>query len=196
MPLTVMRNAETLDALVELFTQHGFLALSVQDMARLSRRSKSTLYGIAASKDEIIEAVVREFFRRATENVERSVAGEGPRERLGSYLTSIAAELAPVDRRFFDDLGVFGPARQIYLANIRSASQRVQQLALAALPQHSRVDPRFVGVVAGLVIEAIHSGRVESATGLSAAEGYAALSELLSAGISHAAHTHTESDRT
>ncbi|MBF0673333.1 MAG: TetR/AcrR family transcriptional regulator [Salinibacterium sp.] len=196
MPLTDMRNAETIDALVGLFTECGFLSLSVQDMARLSKRSKSTLYGVAASKDGIIEAVVREFFRRATENVEREVAGEGPRERLGSYLSAIAAQLAHVDRRFFDDLGAFGPARRIYLANIRSASERVQQLALAALPEHSRVDPRFVGVVAGLVIESIHRGEVEAATGLTAAEGYAALSELLSAGISHAAHTHTESDRT
>lgn len=195
MPQVARRNAETLDVLIALFTEQGFLALSVEDMARLSRRSKSTLYGVAPSKDGIIEAVVREFFRQATERIERQVAGESPRERIASYLSAIATSLAPVCGQFVTDLGRFPPAREIYHSNIRAASQRVQQLALAALPAGSAVDPCFVGVVAGVVMEAIHQGDIGSATGLSVAEAYSALAELISAAIGPETTPNPESDR-
>lgn len=188
-----MRNAETLDALIEVFTDRGFVDLSVEDMARLSRRSKSTLYGVAASKEGIITATIREFFRRATERVEKQVAGGSPAERLGSYLTAISAALAPASAQFFADLDSFAPAREIYQANTRVAAQRVQQLALAALPAESTLNPRFVGVVAGLVIEAIQRGEVEGSTGLTASDAYSALSELISASIRSETIYHRES---
>lgn len=189
-----MRNAETLDALLALFVERGFADLSVHDMAKLSKRSKSTLYGVASSKDGIIEAVVKEFFRRATEQVERCAADGAPGERLGSYLSAISSALAPVGPQFFADLDRLQATREIYHANIRMASQRVQQLALAALPKRSPVDPRFVGALAGVVIEAIHRGQFQSTAGLAAADAYSALAALLSAGIRNPDLPVTESE--
>ncbi|MEV4007225.1 TetR family transcriptional regulator, partial [Actinomadura sp. NPDC049753] len=70
------RRRETLiDRLMDLFLERGFAELSVADLAALLRCSKSTLYSVAASREQIITAVVRAFFRRATERVEAALEG-------------------------------------------------------------------------------------------------------------------------
>lgn len=189
------KNAATLSALLDVFLEHGFVDLSVEDIARLVRRSKSTLYELAPSKDEITAAVVREFFRRATTRVETRIAGESPRERLTSYLRAVADELAPASSQFLLDLERHPEARHIYDANIRMASQRVRELSRESLGDVSSVRPDFVGVVSGLVMNAIHRGEVAQLTNMTLPEAYSALAEFISAGIRRPSSSSTERDR-
>src|SRR5262245_23155210 len=90
------RRGEILDGLVHLFLAEGFLHFSLEDLAIRLQCSKSTLYVVAPSKEQLIAAVVRAFFRRATDHVEESLADEtDPVQRIRVYLEAISRELAP-----------------------------------------------------------------------------------------------------
>lgn len=177
-----MRRDELLDALVDLYLAEGFLHLSIEDLARRLGCSKSTLYVVAPSKEQIVVAVVRAIFRRSTERVEAQVAAEpDPLARIGTYLRAIASELSPAAPAYFADLEAHGPAGEVYRRNTEIAAGRVQDLVREAGAQ--QVDPVFVGTVAGLVMQAIHRRQVEAATGLGDAAAFAALAQLITAGI-------------
>ncbi|MEU4826812.1 TetR/AcrR family transcriptional regulator [Actinomadura citrea] len=172
------RRRETLiDRLMDLFLERGFAELGVADLAALLRCSKSTLYSVAASREQIITAVVRAFFRRATDRVEAALDDSAdPRERVGAYLRAISGELAPASAAFFADLDAFAPAREIYKSNTRYAVRRVQGLVREAAPGG---DAAFVGAVAGQVMESIHRGEIKAQTGLDDSAAYAALASLI-----------------
>ena len=181
------RRDEVLDGLVALFLAEGFRSFSIEDWAARLQCSKSTLYLVAASKEQLITAAVRAFFRRATDRVEARVAEESdPIGRIGTYLEAISTELAPASARFFADLGEFAPAREIYLRNTAIAATRVQELVTAANREGS-LDAAFVGAVAGTVMEAIQRGEIETMTSLNDAAAYRLLADLIVAGVTRTA---------
>ncbi|WP_209020427.1 TetR/AcrR family transcriptional regulator [Nocardioides sp. 1609] len=176
------RRDVVLTELVELFLSEGFSRFSLEDLAARLRCSKSTLYGLAPSKEQLITAVVREFFRGATERVEARLAGsEDPVSRLQVYLHAISTELAPGSPAFFADLEAFAPARQVYSTNTAIAARRVDTLVREA--GDAAVPPPFLGAVAGLVMEAIHSGVLARSAGITDAAAYDALAQLVVAGL-------------
>lgn len=176
------RTADLRDAIVDIVLDEGFLGMQMSDLAGRLSCSKSTLYAIAPSKEQLIVSVVRTFFRRATEHVERAVDPDAPAvERIGAYLNAVAVELAPASPAFFADLERFAPAGDIYRQNTEIAAARVQDLVLEAAPG---IDPKFLGAVARLMMESIHRGDVSRATGLDDSAAYRALAELILAGLS------------
>ncbi|MFG2088449.1 MULTISPECIES: TetR/AcrR family transcriptional regulator [unclassified Spirillospora] len=181
-----MRRRDVLvGRLIDVFLDRGFAELSVAELAAALRCSKSTLYSVAASREQIIVTVVRAFFRRATERVEAALdavtrAGADPRDRVGAYLRAISGELAPASPAFFADLDAFAPAREIYKRNTGFAVRRVQGLVREAAPgTGAGTDAAFVGAVAGQVMESIHRGEIKAQTGLDDSAAYAALASLI-----------------
>jgi AcrR family transcriptional regulator len=171
------RRESLIERLMEVFLRQGFAELSVADLAAVLRCSKSTLYSVAASREQIIVAVVRAFFRRAAERVEAVAdAGADPRERVGAYLRAISDELAPASPAFFADLDAFAPAREVYKQNTEFAVRRVRGLVREASPDS---DAAFAGAVAGQVMESIHRGEIKAQTGLDDSAAYAALASLI-----------------
>jgi AcrR family transcriptional regulator len=172
-----LRREALIGRLMDVFLDRGFAELGVADLAALLRCSKSTLYAVAASREQIIVAVVRAFFRRATERVEAALdSGAEPRERVGAYLRAISEELAPASPAFFADLDAFAPAREIYKQNTGFAVRRVQGLVREAAAD---ADAAFVGAVAGQVMESIHRGEIKAQTGMDDSAAYAALASLI-----------------
>lgn len=181
------RRAAILDGLIGLFLAGGFSEYSVEDLAERLQCSKSTLYAVAPSKEQLITAVVRAFFRRATERVEARLALEtDPVARIGTYLEAIAAELAPASSAFFADLDMFAPAREIYVHNTAIAAHRVQELVQAAEPPGHSLDATFVGAVAGATMESIQRGEMAAMTGVSSATSYRLLADLIVAAVTGA----------
>ncbi|TDD93317.1 TetR/AcrR family transcriptional regulator [Actinomadura rubrisoli] len=171
------RREDLVERLIEVFLDRGFAELSVAELAAVLRCSKSTLYTVAASREQIIVTVVRAFFRRATSRVEAALDGSAdPRERVGAYLRAISGALAPASPAFFADLDAFAPAREIYKRNTRFAVERVRGLVREASPG---ADAAFVGAVAGQVMESIHRGEIKAQTGLDDSAAYAALASLI-----------------
>lgn len=182
----VTRRDKLAEELIDLFLAEGFLAFNIEQLAGRLRCSKSTLYLIAPSKEQIVVAVVRAFFRRATERVESRTQGSGePSERIGSYLEAISAELKPASPTFFADLDFFAPAQEIYQQNTQIAAKRVQELVAEGMGAKapSSLYSNFVGVVAGQTMERIHRGEIEALTGLDDSAAYRALADLIVAGI-------------
>jgi AcrR family transcriptional regulator len=178
------RRAELVNGLIQIFLADGFAGFSVEELAVRLQCSKSTLYAVAPSKEQLITAVVRAFFRRAAERVEQRLAAESdPVGRIGTYLDAIAAELAPAAPAFYADLEGFAPAREIYSQHTAIAARRVQDLVRAAQRPGRPVDAAFAGAVAAQVMQSIQRGEIRGLTALDDAAAYRALASLIVAGI-------------
>jgi AcrR family transcriptional regulator len=184
------RREELLNGLIAIFLAEGFTRFSVEDLAARLQCSKSTLYAVAPSKEQLIAAVVRAFFRRATERVEARLAAEdNPIGRIGVYLDAIATELVPASAAFYADLDAFAPAREIYSQNTAIAAGRVQDLVRDAERPGRPVDAVFIGAVAAQVMESIQQGQMQALTSLDDAAAYRALKVLIVAGVAGAPST-------
>lgn len=178
------RREAVLDGLVELYLGEGFLAFTIEELAAHLRCSKTTLYAIAPSKEQLIVAGVRAFFRRATAQVEQRIAREAdPHTRIAAYLRAIAEQLAPASAEFFADIDAFAPAREIYSRNTAIAARRVQELVLDAATPERRGSAEFIGAVAAQVMDAINRGEINALTSLDDSAAYDALADLIVAGV-------------
>lgn len=180
------RRDQVLDDLIELFLAEGFLAFGVGDLAARLHCSRSTIYLVAASKEQIVLAAVRGFFRRAAERIAERVALEpDPGARLAVYLTAVAAELRPASETFYADLQAYPPAAETYRENTRLAARRVQELVTEGVAAGALrpVDARFVGAAVAQVMTGIQDRTIGSATGLDDAEAYRQLAELVMHGL-------------
>lgn len=176
------RPAALVVELVDVILAKGFMSLSVADIAAELNCSKSTLYAIAPSKEQLLVVVVRAFFKGATERVEQSVDRDAsPSEQIHAYLTAVSVELAAASPQFFADLEAFRPAGEIYQRNTQAAAARVADLVQEARPD---LDPAFLGSVVALTMEAIHRGDIARSTGLDDSAAFRALASLVVAGLS------------
>jgi AcrR family transcriptional regulator len=176
------RQAHLRDELVDLVLAQGFRHLTVDDIAGQLACSKRTLYALADSKEQLATLAVRQFFRRATEQVEDAIARtRSPARRVTRYLEAVATALAPASRAFRDDVARFPPTREIYERNTEAAAQRVRelvdegQLAGVFRTMHSA----FLAEVVTATMHRITSGEIEQATGLSDAAAYDQLAVLV-----------------
>ena len=180
------RQAELLDQLEELFLTEGFAAFTLDDLALRLHCSKSTLYTLAGSKEQLALRVIRHFFRKATAAVEAQTAGEDdPGQRVTAYLVAVARALAPAGPEFRRDLDRFGPGREVYEQNTAAAADRVRELIADGVALG-----RFRDVHAGLVADTVTTlmlrigrGDTARATGLDDATAYRELAALLLHGI-------------
>lgn len=185
-----VRRQAILDGLVSLFLSEGFSTFSVEALAARMQCSKSTLYLVAPSKEQLITATVRAFFREATEQIEAELAAEDdPVSRIGTYLEAISRALAPATSRFYEDLEAFAPAKGIYAQNTAIAVQRVRDLAAAAAGPGHDAKARFIAAVAGATMESIQRGELGTTTSLDDATAYRMLADLIVAGASHTERT-------
>lgn len=179
---TTQRGAELLDALIDLYLAEGFLDFGVGELAARLRCSRSSLYLVASSKEQIIVTAVRRYFQRAAERIEVQVeAQEHAGLRLQAYLAAVSEELAPASEQFYADLAEYPPARDLYQDNTRRAAQRVQDIIAAGVAAGTLrpVNARFVGAAVAEVMTAVQAGRIEAAAGLTDAEAYRALADLV-----------------
>ena len=180
------RQLHLRDALVDLVLAQGFSHLTMDDFAAQLNCSKRTLYALAASKEQIAVLAVRQFFKRATEQVEAAIARtRAPANRVTRYLEAVAEELRPASRAFRDDLANFRPATEIYEQNTLTAARRVRELIDEGTRAGAfrRVHAAFVSEVVTATMRRITGGEIAAATGLSDAEAYSELAQLVVAAI-------------
>lgn len=176
------RGEQLLEELIELYLAEGFLSFGMGDLAARLRCSRSSLYLVAPSKEQIVVTAVRGYFRRAAERIEERVEAEQDRGlRLQVYLAAVSDELAPASERFYADVAAYPPAQELYQANTRRAAQRVQDIVVAGVEAGALrpVNARFVGAAVAEVMAAIQGGRIEAAADLDDADAYRALSDLV-----------------
>lgn len=178
------RQTALFDDLLALFLAEGFSHLTLDDIAARLRCSKSTLYALAGSKDELVRRVTIHFFKRATNAVE-AILEQTQSERIAAYLTAVGEELAVASDVFMADLNAFAPAREVYEANTRAAAQRVRELIEEGVGNgaYRQVHASFAADLVATIMVRIQQREVRTATGLSDAEAYAELATLLTYGL-------------
>ncbi|RBY92618.1 TetR/AcrR family transcriptional regulator [Blastococcus sp. TF02A-30] len=180
------RQAELLDQLEELFLAEGFARFTLEDLALRLHCSKSTLYALAGSKEQLALRVIRHFFRKATDAVEAQTLTEAdPARRVVAYLTAVAGALAPAGPAFHRDLEAFAPGREVYERNTALAAGRVRELIADGVAQglFREVHPALVADTVTTLMLRIGRGDTGRATGLDDAAAYRELALLLLHGI-------------
>ncbi|WP_280376485.1 TetR/AcrR family transcriptional regulator [Nocardia wallacei] len=180
------RRTELFDALVDLFLAEGFAHLTLDAIAARLRCSKSTLYTLAGSKEQLVRAATVHFFRRATAAVESRIAKvEGAQRRIVAYLSAVGTELSAASEQFMADLDAFGPARAVYEKNTRIAARRVRELITegVAAGEFRDVHAAFAADLAATMMVRIQQGGVRAGTGMDDAHAYRELAAILTAGI-------------
>ena len=190
-PSATRRREELLDELVALFLVEGFRHFTLADLSARLHCSKSTLYALGQTKDQVTVNVVRQFFRAATEAVESAVPGGavsadiGAGQRIAAYLHAIGDALRPASAAFMADLAGHAFAREIYEQNTAIAARRVSELIAEGVGtgEFRPVHASFVADTAAAAMARIQSGAVLAATGLGDADAYDELAALLLEGI-------------
>lgn len=180
------RQTELFDALVTLFLSEGFARLTLDEIAARLRCSKSTLYALAGSKEQLVQAATVHFFRTATAAVEADVAAvSGARERIAAYLAAVGTALDPASDRFMVDLDAFAPARAVYEKNTRIAAGRVRELIAegVAAGEFRDVHAAFAADLVATAMVRIQQRVVRDSTGLDDAAAYRELAAILTGGI-------------
>ncbi|MFC9790961.1 TetR/AcrR family transcriptional regulator [Rhodococcus sp. NPDC127528] len=180
------RRAQLLDQLVDLLLADGFAHLTLDAIAGRLRCSKSTLYALADSKEQLVRVATVHFFRGATERVEARLLGAvGARVRIGTYLEAVGEQLRPASVRFMEDLADSAVAREVYERNTRFAARRVQELITegVAAGEFRDVHAAFVAEVVTSTMVRIQRRQVAEATGLDDAQAYAELAALVTHGL-------------
>jgi AcrR family transcriptional regulator len=181
------RQTELLDQLEALFLAEGFAGFTLDDLAARLHCSKSTLYALAGSKEQLALRVVRHFFRKATEAVEAQTGREtDPGLRVVAYLSAVARALAPAGSAFHRDLDAFAPGRETYERNTAMAADRVRRLIAEGVAEgrFRDVHPALVADTVTALMLRIGRGETGRATGLDDATAYRELAALLLHGIS------------
>jgi AcrR family transcriptional regulator len=181
------RQAELLDQLEQLFLAEGFARFTLEELALRLRCSKSTLYALAESKEQLAQRVIKHFFRNATAAVEAQAGTESdPALRVTTYLVAVAQALAPASAAFHRDLDSFAPGRELYERNTAMAADRVRELIAEGVAQgrFREVHPALIADTVTTLMFRIGRGDTGRATGLDDATAYRELAALLLHGIS------------
>ena len=180
------RREELFDNLLGLFLAEGFAHLTLDEIAARLRCSKTTLYTLAGSKEQLVRAGTVHFFRRATDAVEARVAAVAdPRDRITAYLSAVGEELGTASAQFMTDMDAFTPAREVYEQNTRFAADRVQELIAEGVRSGAfrDVHAAFAADLVATMMVRIQQRGVHTATGLDDAAAYRELAGILTAGI-------------
>ncbi|NIH78358.1 TetR/AcrR family transcriptional regulator [Amycolatopsis viridis] len=180
------RQRALLAELEELFLVEGFVHFTLDDLAAKTHCSKSTLYALAPSKEQLAVRVVLHYFKSSADLLDERIAGiEDAREIIGVYLTGIAECLNRASVAFMRDISDFAPARAAYELNSRAAAAKIRSFIAKGVADgvFREVHATLIAEMATVLVEAIQTGVVGSRAGVSDAEAFTALSELLLGGL-------------
>ncbi|MBT2554151.1 TetR/AcrR family transcriptional regulator [Arthrobacter sp. ISL-5] len=185
------RRAELIDELEGIFLAEGFNALTIEDLCKRLHCSKTTLYSVASSREQIIQKVTRHFFERSTAAIEVEVADTpDPAERIVRYLAGVGTAMSRNSHAFYLDMVSYEPTADIYRLNSRAAARKVQEMIEEGVRSNvfRPADAALAGQAISLLIDGVQSGELLEATGLAAGEAFTELGELLIHGLAVRPH--------
>ena len=180
------RQDEVFQQIFDLYLESGFSRFTLEQVAAQLRTSKSTIYALAPSREQLATSVAVAFFRRAAIRIDEKIARETTASgRLEVYLRGVAEELEALSPQFMDDLSAFEPTRRIYQLNTTIAASRIRDLVAAGVEtdEFRAISVPFVAELISSVMVSIQGRSVSRATGLSDASAYSALADLVLRGI-------------
>lgn len=148
-----------------LILGEGFESITADDLAAYLRCSKSTLYGLASSKELIIVMVVDTFLARALRQAEHfSSAATGAARRISAYVESVARATSLISARCLDEILRTESTYVVYASRFDEFRSRVRGLVEQAIETGAcgRVDAQFVATVVTLLVDRTRHDIAES----------------------------------
>ncbi|MFD5162151.1 TetR/AcrR family transcriptional regulator [Streptomyces hawaiiensis] len=176
----LLRQAET------IILTEGFTTVTMDELAQRLGCSKATLYSLASTKEQLVLAVTRAFFRDATAEIEQAVQAEpDPRQRIRVYLAGVGTAMRRHSHAFYDDMVGYEPTAQIYRTNSAAAARRVHELIEEGVQTgvFRALNGHFAAHVVAVAIDAVQSGILLERTGLTAGDAFSELGDLLLDGL-------------
>ena len=103
-PLTPRQRA-VFESLLERFLQNGFVDFTIDRAARELRCSKTTLYALGGTRDDIVERILIGFFRQVAARTEAALRAERSHAAtMKAYFDAIVQALEPASPAFTRDL--------------------------------------------------------------------------------------------
>lgn len=145
------RQKEVLDVVERVFLREGIQAVRMGQLAAEASCSRSTLYGLATSKEDllllVLDRLMRRFMRHASDAID---AAEGPVNKIRALMTSGAWDFGALGPHFVEAVRRYPPAKLLF-------DRRVSEglLVLRALVDQATVEGDFRPVNSAVVAEAI-----------------------------------------
>jgi AcrR family transcriptional regulator len=181
------RVEELLGQASDIVLAEGFTSVTMDELAQRLGCSKATLYSVAGTKEQLVQAITRKFFVEAAAEIEAKVATEtNPRQRIRTYLSGVGAAMRRHSPAFYDDMVSYAPTARIYRRNSDAAARRVHELIDEGVEAGAFRDLNgtFAAQVVAVAIDALQSGALLRSTGLSAGDAFSELGDLLLDGLS------------
>lgn len=182
------RRADLMKQIEEIVLREGFMDLNMDELASRLHCSKSTLYGVAGNKRDLVVAIVKHFFENATRRIEEATAAETDcRRKVKVYLRGVGREMGRNSPQFYLDMVAHAPAAKVYAINSAAAARRVREIIDQGVEagQFRAVDAAFASELVVLAIDGVQSGRLLGPTGLTAGEAFAEIADILLDGLQY-----------
>ena len=138
-----------LDELERIFFAEGFAHLSVADLAARLHVSRSTLYRLAAGKQELVELVIDRVFNRMGKRARSELDGQAdPAAKVAAYLGAGTASVRAGGLEFSRDLEANTGTRAVY-----DRHQATGMEVLAGLIEDGARAGGFRPIPAAMVVE-------------------------------------------
>ncbi|WP_157472656.1 TetR/AcrR family transcriptional regulator [Frankia sp. EAN1pec] len=180
------RREELLAQLEDILLAEGFTGLTMDDLAEHANCSKTTLYALADTKEQLVIMVAKRFFGRATEEIEAAVDSESDaRLRIATYLNGVGVAMRRQSPAFYADMVGFRSTAEIYRRNSDTAARRVRDMIEEGVRQgvFRPTDGTLAAQLLTLAIDGVQSGMLLRTTGLSAGDAITEIGDLLLNGL-------------
>jgi AcrR family transcriptional regulator len=145
------RQEEVLDVVEAVFLREGIRGLRMGQLAAEASCSRSTLYELAPSKEDllllVLDRMMRRIMRRGAEAIARA---EDPVEKIRAMMTSGALDFGAFGPRFLEAIQDHAPARMLFDRRIAEGLDVLEHLIDDAIRTG-----HFRSVNASIIAEAI-----------------------------------------
>jgi AcrR family transcriptional regulator len=180
------RQEEVLDVVERVFLRDGIRAVRMGQLAAEAGCSRSTLYELAPSKEELLLLVLDRMMRRISRHGAEAIGeAAGPAEQVRAMLTSGALDFSPLGPRFLEAVRQHPPARLLFdrwIADGRDALKRLIEDGVAA-KEFRPVNAAVVAEAMFAVVLRFTDPDFARSTRLSSAAGLAELVDVLLDGL-------------
>lgn len=180
------RQEEVLDVVEQVFLREGLRAVRIGPLAAEARCSRSTLYELAPSKEELLLIVLDRMMNRIMSRGVEAIRRESdPVEQIRAMLTSGALDFAPLGPRFMEAVRDYPPAKLLFdrrIADSRDAFELLVRQGVSA-GDYRPVDPRVVAEAIFVVVLRFTEPEFVRSAGVSSSEALHACVDLVVDGL-------------
>ncbi|MGO4956301.1 TetR/AcrR family transcriptional regulator [Luteococcus sp. Sow4_B9] len=182
-PLATPRQREIFEALLTHFLAEGFADFTMDGAAQRLHCSKSTLYSLGRTGDDVIRRVLVSFFREVARRTDLALTTHrSPTLAMEAYFDAMAAAMEPASPAFMRDVATTPLARRVYETNTRLATEKIRSLVERGIQEGEfrKLPVDLTAHFIEVMLEHIQQGGVTATT---PSQAYAELGQLVLRGI-------------